>query len=555
MNDALPETQCAVQLTGPGTARLNRAKPVHRPGPHQILCRVEAAGLCFSDLKLMAQFSAHPRKRAIVSGIAPAVLAEIASYVPGELPTVPGHEAAVRVCAAGERVDRHRVGERYLVQTDYRWLPTDGSNASFGYNFEGALQEYVLMDERVITSPEGESMLLPVSEGLSASAAALVEPWACVEDAYAEKQRRRRKRGGRAVVVAEGKAGEAAGAALREPGVESLAPGKIGRIPDASCDDIIYLGASAETVEGLFAKLAPRGLLNIALCGGRFGRKVVCPVGRAHYGGIRLVGTAGCDPARALDSVPDSAEVKEGARVHIIGAAGPMGMMHVIRVLCSGIPGVSVVGSDTDDARLEALDRIARPLAEANGVPFQAHNPSGRGPRAAGGRGAGFTSSAPICEPPQAEYIVIMVPAPALVAQAVEEAAPGAIINIFAGIPAEVTVPLDLNAYIEKRLYVIGTSGSVLEDMKTVLAKVEGGRLDTNLSVAAISGLDGAIDGIGAIEKREVAGKVIVYPWCHGLGLTRLEDLDELLPGVGKALDEGRWTKAAEEKLGEAFGR
>jgi hypothetical protein len=35
-------------------------------------------------------------------------------------------------------------GDRRLVQTDYRWLKTAHSNAAFGYNFEGALQEYVL---------------------------------------------------------------------------------------------------------------------------------------------------------------------------------------------------------------------------------------------------------------------------------------------------------------------------------------------------------------------------------------------------------------------------
>ena len=85
---------------------------------------------------------------------------------------------------------RHKVGERYLVQTDYRWLPTSGSASAFGYNFEGALQEYVLLDERVITAPDGESMLIPVPEDLSASALALCEPWACVEDAYVRSSAR-----------------------------------------------------------------------------------------------------------------------------------------------------------------------------------------------------------------------------------------------------------------------------------------------------------------------------------------------------------------------------
>ena len=64
-----------------------------------------------------------------------------------------------------------------------------------------------------------------------------------------------------------------------------------------------------------------------------------------------------------------------------------------------------------------------------------------------------------------------MAPVPALVAQAVKDAAPRAIINIFAGIPADKTAEIDLDAYIEKQLYFIGTSGSTLDDMKAVLAK------------------------------------------------------------------------------------
>ena len=84
-------------------------------------------------------------------------------YVPGDKPTVPGHETVVRIVKVGAKVTRHKVGERYLVQTDYRWLPTANSNSAFGYNFEGALQEYVLLDERVITAPDGESMLIPVA--------------------------------------------------------------------------------------------------------------------------------------------------------------------------------------------------------------------------------------------------------------------------------------------------------------------------------------------------------------------------------------------------------
>ncbi|MHC4546369.1 MAG: alcohol dehydrogenase catalytic domain-containing protein, partial [Planctomycetota bacterium] len=199
----LPETQYAVQLVGPDELVLNKSKEIFRPGRHQILCRVEVVGLCFSDLKLLKQFSSHVRKSGLVAGIDPEILKEIPSYVPGQKPTVPGHETVVRIEAVGPGVEDFKGGDRFLVQTDYRWLRTASSNGAFGYNFEGALQEYVLMDERVITSPEGESMLIPVSEELSASAIALVEPWACVEDAYVSGERTCIKTDGQMLVVAD----------------------------------------------------------------------------------------------------------------------------------------------------------------------------------------------------------------------------------------------------------------------------------------------------------------------------------------------------------------
>ena len=54
------------------------------------------------------------------------------------------------------------------------------------------------------------------------------------------------------------------------------------------------------------------------------------------------------------------------------------------------------------------------------------------------------------------------------------------------------TAKINLDAYIEKQMYFVGTSGSVLEDMKRELAKLQSGILDTNISVAAVCGLDGA---------------------------------------------------------------
>jgi len=546
----LPETQHAVQLVGPDELLLNKCKKIFTPGRHQILCRVEAVGLCFSDLKLLKQFSSHVRKSRIVSGIDSGILKDISSYVPGETPTVPGHEAVVRIEAAGPGVERFKLGQRYLVETDYRWLRTASSNASFGYNFEGALQEYVLMDERVITSPEGDSILILVSEELSASAVALVEPWACVEDAYATRERRKLKPDGRMLVVADIDVKEDIFASLfnrygrpaqitwvsklpAPVGLDVAETGatNISELTEAGYDDVIYFGFEARVVEALFTKIAPQGLLNIVLCGGKFGRDVVTMVGRVHYGGIRIVGTTRTDPAESMEYIPETGEVRPGDRINIIGAGGPMGTMHVIRNICQGIENVSVFAGDVDGNRLAALSKIAAPLAKKHRIRYNPYNV-----------GKEKVTNA-------FDYIVLMVPTPELVAASVKNAAREGIINIFAGLPATVTAHIDLDTYLEKRLYFIGTSGSVLEDMKQVLAKAESGRLDTNISVAAVCGLDGATEGIRAVENRAIAGKIIVYPACKGLELTELAKLEEKMPEVARCLKDGMWNKKAEEAL------
>src|SRR5580765_2294854 len=114
----IPKQQRAVQLIGPDQLQINESKAVFEPGPHQVLGRVEVVGLCFSDLKLLKQFSGHARKSAVASGIDPKALLDMPNYVPGEKPTVPGHETVIRIVKVGANMTRHKVGDRYLVQTD-----------------------------------------------------------------------------------------------------------------------------------------------------------------------------------------------------------------------------------------------------------------------------------------------------------------------------------------------------------------------------------------------------------------------------------------------------
>lgn len=545
----IPTKQRAVQLTGPDELKFNPEKEVFDVGPYQILAKVEAVGLCFSDLKLLKQFTGHARKSPVTSGLDKDTLNEIPSYAPNENPTVPGHEAVVRVVKVGEKVKTAQTGKRYLVQTDYRWLPTAASNAAFGYNFEGALQQYTLMDERVIISPDGDSMLIPASDSLSASAVALVEPWACVEDAYAVKERTTIKKDGTMLAIADtqisseqfnaflarfGKPAEIL--LLSEQTIDGIGVNiekinDLSQVANESIDDVIYFGSNADTAEKIFPKVATNGLVNFTQCSGKFGREIACHIGRVHYSNIRIIGTTTSDPAESMQYIPDTGEIRQGDKVDVVGAGGPMGVMHVVRNICQGVKDVTVYAGDLDDERLEQLSGIAKPLAEKNNIGYVAYNP---------------TKSE---SDEKFDYIAIMAPVYKLVSLAVERAAQNAIVNIFAGIAANVEGQMDFDTYIEKQLYFIGTSGSTLDDMKTVLAKVESGSLDTNISVAAVSGIEHAIEGIRAVENHQIPGKIIVYPDCVGLPLTTLDKLTEEKPEAAENLNSGLWTKAAETAL------
>jgi len=177
------------------------------------------------------------------------------------------------------------------------------------------------------------------------------------------------------------------------------------------------------------------------------------------------------------------------------------------------------------------LTEKLRPIAEEHGVPFEVIDPTSNDP------GTGFT------------HVTLMVPSPELMAECLDRCGSDAIVNVFAGIPAPTIHPIDVDALIRKRCFVYGTSGSLLMDLKVVWEKVRAGQIHTELSIDAVSGMAGAIDGLHAVDQRTRAGKIVVYPELHDLGLIPLADLPERFPTVAAKLSDGRWNRDAEEEL------
>ncbi|TJZ59049.1 NAD(P)-dependent alcohol dehydrogenase [Streptomyces piniterrae] len=153
----LPSTMRAAVLRAPRELEIQE-RPVPRPGPGQVLVRIEAVGICGSDV----HYYEHGR---------------IADFVVRS-PMVLGHEPGGTVVALGPGARRHQPGQLVSVEPGvpcgtcaqcrrgrYNLCPDVSFYAT--PPVDGALCEYVAVDE---------NFAHPVPDRLTAEAAALLEP-------------------------------------------------------------------------------------------------------------------------------------------------------------------------------------------------------------------------------------------------------------------------------------------------------------------------------------------------------------------------------------------
>src|SRR5437879_4066446 len=182
-SQAVPDQMLRWELYGAGLENLGREdaplrRDVPRPGPGELLVRVDACGICFSDIKIVNLGGSHPRLQGRDLRADPVVM---------------GHEVSVTVVAAGPGPPAaFPVGRRAIVQAD---IYSGGVNLAFGYRIAGGFSQYALIGREVLEGDEG-CYLLPVAPSLGFAEAALCEPWACVEASYTCEPRRAPRAGG-----------------------------------------------------------------------------------------------------------------------------------------------------------------------------------------------------------------------------------------------------------------------------------------------------------------------------------------------------------------------
>ncbi len=565
---ALPEPNLGWNMYGTGLESMGddgspEPMEIPAPAPDQLLIRIDAVGLCFSDVKLIRLGNDHPKLYGRDLAVDPTRL---------------GHEAAVTVIEVGsDLTSKFNKGDRLAIQPD---IHVDGRSTAYGYTIPGGLIQYHLIGAEVLDADDG-AYVIPVDGEIGYAAAALSEPWACVEAAYTQRRRLDPLAGGKTwiigdpndrtdyrfgeciadvgTVVLTGLSGEVQARVLESIGADTETIIADGLGPDAyealaaemtggsGFDDIILLDPrSAAQVTEAARQIAFRGTLNLV---GQHPLDDLPQIdfGRLHYDYTAYVGTTGPDVGSAYGEARNRCDLRPGGTAVFIGAGGPMGQMHIQRAIESDHGPSAIIGVDPDGVRLAVLEASLRPLAEKAGRALVLFDPSAAEEtteemvsRLTGGAGA--------------DDVVVTVPVASVMADAARLMNPDGMLVFFAGIANGTMGPLDMSrVYLHNAQYT-GTSGSAISDQALVLDKAMNGSLSPALNLAAVGGIEAARDGVEAVMQGRFAGKVMIFPQLSGVPLLGLAELAEQFPDIGAALGErGEWTPQAEQLLFENY--
>jgi len=550
---SLPEKYQLWPLYGAGLENMGKDGqmidvPLPTYGPDELLIRHDACGLCFSDIKVIAQGQSHPR-----------IYQDMKTD-----PVVLGHEVSMTVIGVGENLHgRFKVGDRLSMEPEIFYK---GRSLAYGYWFQGGLSQYSVIGREFYDNDHGNNLIFVKPERGYAEIG-LAEPWACVVAAYSLEYQSAIKPGGTLWIIGAGdtrpftiSSGFDA-AAHPERVLLTHVPEPLNSwikktaaalniavvdVPDAAippvefADDIVILGADPDLIENVSPHLDQFGILAI-MAQDAMPRKTNVDVGRIHYHRWLYTGSTGLDISKAFSAHPIAPNLKTGGKSLFVGAGGPMGRMHVQRAVDFNNPPKTIVCSDVSDMRLGELKTTFAKQAKEKGIEFICLNPTNKAEYEAGiapFKQTGF------------DNVVVMAPVPSVIADAATLLAPNGLMNVFAGVARGTMTSLDLSDTYLKNTRVIGHSASGMEDMLMVLDKTYSSELSPNRSVAAIGSLSAAKDGLKAVKDATLSGKVVIYPNIKELPLTTLPELKEKLPSVYALLNEREeWTNEAEAEF------
>ncbi len=550
----IPEKTILWPLYGAGFENLGlNGEPIEvdtpAPGPDELLVRHDACGLCFSDTKVINLGQNHPR-----------IYRDIKKE-----PVVLGHEVSMTVVQAGKNLkDQYGPGDRFIIQAD---IYIKGVNLAYGYMFQGGLSQYAIIQEGILNGDEG-NYLLPLKPETGYAESALTEPWTCVIAAYNLHYRTALKNGGITWIIGTP---EAAGrkfsigrgfdskshparviltsvpsdletwvrAQAKALGIEVTGTEDVSNPGAESIDDIVALAPAPEIIEAAAPRLAAHGAF-ILMSEKPLSRAVSLDVGRIHYDDLMFAGHKGTDIALAYSEIPVRSTLLPGGRALFMGAAGPMGRMHVQRAIQIKERPATIVCTDISDERLSDMRDAYEEEAKQNGITFICLNSTKPEDAAKleAMKSTGF------------DDIIVLAPVVPVIEQAETFLAPRGVMNVFAGVARGTMANIDAGDFFLKNTRIIGQSGSKIADLQYMLEQTESGTLSPNRSVGAIGSLSASKEGLQAVKATTFPGKIVIYPNIREFPLTAVCDLKEKLPSVHAKLRNGReWTNEAEAEF------
>jgi D-arabinose 1-dehydrogenase-like Zn-dependent alcohol dehydrogenase len=512
--------------------------PLLRASADQIVARVDAVGICSSDVKIMRMGSRHP----LLSQ------RDLARY-----PLVLGHELALTVWDVGKDWGGvYKAGQRLGLQPA---IIRDGQRTTIGIDLPGGFAQFITLDDHVLGGDEPYVFAVP--DDVSAAAVALLEPYACVEAAYRPNCRTTLLADGRLLVV-----GTPASASMTmhldvgiaeavllspPPAIADWAVAHAGQVrtvadlaglAEGVFDDILLLGSfEPGLIEALLPRLADRGMLTI-VSPDATGEAVTVDPARIHYKEISIVGCSGPRVEEAFGISRNRFDLSPGGTTLILGAGGAMGRIHLHRALGMREGPRRIIATSRTSARVEALRRDFGPLAEREGRELALvldHE---------------LDACMATLAPAGCDDVVVVVPDVASVERGATFMRPSGMLVIFAGMPFGSACRLPIGGVAAFGARFTGSTGCTVADQKAVLARVIDGSLDLSCNLESVAGFGSLPEAVALVEAGYVCGKIVVFPALPALKLTAVAALTEGMPR-----EAARWTLADERSLADSGNR
>ncbi len=551
-----------VEAMGKDGAPESQDLPIE-PADDQLLIRIDAVGLCFSDVKLIKQGGDH---------------AKLYGRDLRTEPTRLGHEPSVTVIKVGSGLGgKYYEGQRLAIQPD---IHVDGKSTAYGYTIPGGLIQYHLIGPEVLDADDG-AYVVPVDDDISYAGAALSEPWACVVGAYTQRRRLSPMDGGTMWVIgsADDSVEYTSSQGIGNPSTivlsdvsehvaswieeasgqgativvdngltaENVAAKSAAHTGETGFDDIFTLGqTSAVLIEEVAKTIAFRGTMTMVGTEPLDGFPQT-DVGRLHYHYTAYLGTTSNDISKAWGEERNRADLVPGGVTVVVGAGGPMGQMHMQRAIEMENGPSTIIGLDLDQERMDRAELMLGPMAEAAGRKLIIFN-SGQGQDAVDALISEHSNDG------GADDVIVSVPSGPLMGESAKMMGKNGMLVLFAGVLNGTMAPLNLSDVYLHNAQFTGTSGSSIADQESVISSTVDGSLTPSHNLAAVGGIEAGAAGVQSLIDGDYAGKVMIFPQLVGLELTGLNELAEQHPDIGEKLGPNNtWTNEAEQLLFEKY--